>query len=104
MPVWMLLAAANAIFYWKGSLAAKRRWHPRIAIAAGVLFAGFVALVFPEPRMLVLFLPAIALICFLNLKLIKFCGSCGATIMSNMALRPARFCQRCGAPLERSAG
>jgi len=104
MPVWAFLGLSNAVFYWKAPLAAKRRWHLRIVVASGLVFATFLSLVIPNRSWLAVLLPALAAICYMNFKLIRFCGSCGATLTSRVLVKPARFCQRCGASLDQSAG
>lgn len=95
---WGCVCLAVWMFYWKGSLEAKRRWHPRIVIGAGVLFLGFIAISMPVA--LTLAVPSVALITFLNLKFIRFCPACGVTLVQNPPWSAPRFCSKCGASLQ----
>jgi hypothetical protein len=96
--IWAALCLVVWTFYWKGGLAAKRRWHPRIVVGSALLFLGFIALVMPFA--LVLAVPAVAAISFLNLKMTKFCGACEATLFQNPPWATVRFCSKCGTSLE----
>jgi hypothetical protein len=80
---WIILGIATSIFYWKGSLEAKRRWHPWIVLVSGVLFVGFAYAVFGNSPALLLVVPATVLIQLLNYKFIKFCPSCSRTLHRN---------------------
>jgi hypothetical protein len=40
--------------------------------------------------------PLLALATVINLRVVRFCDACGATVY-NMPFRPARLCPRCGA-------
>jgi predicted RNA-binding Zn-ribbon protein involved in translation (DUF1610 family) len=93
--VWTVLCVAGWSFFWKGSLAAKRRWHGPIQVGAAVLFLAFVAAIAP-PKVLAIFAPAVAAITFLNLKFTKFCPACGSMLMRNPPWVPLRFCPKCG--------
>ena len=96
--IWAALCLVVWTFYWKGSLDAKRRWHPRIVFGSAILFLGFVALM--TPSALVLAVPAVAAISVLNFKMTKFCAACGATQIQNPPWITIRFCSKCGASLE----
>ncbi len=61
-----------------------------------ILFAIFLA---RAPLALLIFLPALALIAFINLKTVKFCDRCGATLYNSNWFVPMRYCSRCGAEL-----
>jgi hypothetical protein len=97
VAVWVLIAIATSLLHLRGSLETKRRWHPRITVAVGVLFLAFVASVAPA-RALYLVVPAVALITYLNLKVIRFCSACGATLRQ-AGFRAPVHCSRCGAKL-----
>ena len=95
---WAVLCVAVWSFYWKGTLAAKRRWHPRIIIGVGVVFLGFIAITMPPA--LVMAVPSVILISILNLKMTKFCGACAATLVQNPPWTKMRFCPKCGTSLQ----
>lgn len=100
--LWIPLCLAVWSFYWKGSLEAKRRWHPRIIFGVAVVFLGFIATVMPFA--LPMAVPAVAVISFLNFKNIKFCPACGRTLMQNPPWAAINFCPKCGADLRQNGG
>ena len=97
--VWLAAGAASAIFLWRGSPEAKRTWFPRIQVAAGMAFVLFVYWVTPGQAVLVILLPAVALITFLNVRFTKFCPNCGAYHQGFGALYRVNFSRKCGSPL-----
>lgn len=66
---WLGLGVAVVLFHWKASVETKRRWHPWIIVTIGALFVGFVTLV--APFGLVVALPGVLLVSFLNWKFTK---------------------------------
>ena len=100
--VWVALGLGLAgLTYFNRDAAFKRRIHPPIMIGVGALFLAFILLSGTAPApFLVLMVPMIVLITFLNVKLTKFCDACGETVYhSRKSWRPAEFCPKCGAPL-----
>jgi hypothetical protein len=101
---WIALGIIGLIvFYLPGDAAVKRKWFPRYAILAGILFVffsttlGFLAMrVLASIGMLVCVIPATVVITCLNIYCTRFCDKCGAV---SQRLSPARFCSKCGAKL-----
>lgn len=91
MGTWVVLGIAGMLFYWKAPLETKRRWHPWFVAGTGVLFVGFVYAMFREPFVLLIMVPPVILIQFLNYKFIKFCPKCGATLYQNPPWTRTRF-------------
>ena len=103
MIVWIGLCGASWWFFSRNSDAVlKRRVMRWGVVGMGLLFIGFVFALTGDPRMLLFVVPAVALIGLLNIKLTKFCSSCGATLYNYNWLGRMRYCSRCGASLERS--
>lgn len=98
---WIALALGTALL-WRASLATKRRWHPRLVVGSSILLVGFASLIVPASYTLLLVAPAACLIAFLNLRMTKFCASCGATSFARGLPAAMRFCQACGASFEGS--
>jgi len=99
--VWVVLGLFSAGFFFLSKNASLKRkvWAP-FSIFTGLLFVGFIwAMGFPA-QVLYVAVPAVALITFLNLRAVRFCGSCGATLMSQNPLSRPAFCSKCGAKLE----
>src|SRR5262245_61988106 len=96
--IWIALGVTAWILFSKASYETKRKWHPRFQVGVGVLFLGFIATVLP-PFVLVGAIPAVALIAFLNLRMIKFCKACGATLVQNPPWSSFKYCPKCGAKL-----
>ena len=97
LGLWSILAAAIGIFYWRGKLQVKRRWHPWIAFGAGGLFVIFVGFITEWRTALIVLWPAL-LISFLNWRLTQFCNSCGTPVFAH-ALMKVSLCPKCGARL-----
>lgn len=103
MVLWVCLGGAGWWFFSRSSdVALKRRVMRWGAVGTGLLFIGFVLAITREPWMLLFLVPAVALISFLNIKLTKFCSSCGATLYNYNWFVRMRYCSRCGASLEHS--
>ena len=88
-------------------MAFKRKWFPRFVVLGAVLFAFFATTLIVLQRrsfsalgILVLVVPMVSLIAYLNIKFTKFCSKCGATIIDNNWFSPLKFCSKCGARLD----
>jgi hypothetical protein len=95
LAVWIALLAAVSLFYWKGSLAAKRRFHPYVVVGGALIFLGFVTVIMPASTFVVI-VPAVALVSFLNYKMTKFCNTCGATVIQRPPWTASPTCLKCG--------
>lgn len=67
---------------------------------AAVLFVLFVWSQTDSLEVLLILVPGVAIISFLNTWWIEFCGNCGATLYNDLWFTPLRFCKKCGAPLD----
>lgn len=94
--VWIALGIASVVLLLRGSPEIKRQWFPRITIFAGVLFVAFIYWIAPVLEVLYLAIPAVALITYLNLKIMKFCPRCGAYYQTLGRLYRVNFCHKCG--------
>lgn len=104
---WIILAVLGFLVFRRMSAAGKRRWMPRFAVLAGILFVLFstTLTVLQDPswsslRVLIFVIPAVVLIIYLNIKFTKFCDKCGATLYNYNWFDPMRFCSKCGAELD----
>ncbi len=95
------------VFFLKRDAALKRKWFPRYIVLVGVLLVLFSSAMtvagshsFASLWMVVLVVPVVALISYLNVKFTKFCDKCGATIVDHNWFSPTRFCSKCGAKLD----
>jgi hypothetical protein len=89
---WFLATCKNA--------ALKRRVFVAIVVAAGFAFTTIVFIgTGGDPRAMLLSVPVVLIISYLNIRLTGFCGACGATLHDSSFHRP-RFCSRCGSALE----
>ena len=101
--VWVALGAASFYFLYvsKDVERKKKLFRPFLA-GTSVLFLGFMwAMGFPL-LMLAIAAPMVALIMYLNSRMIRFCDACGRTIMQQMPFSPPKHCSHCGAALQRS--
>lgn len=92
--VWIVLLILVSLFYWKGSLVAKRRFHPWVVGGSALVFLSFVTLLMPASTFVVI-VPVVAVMSFFNYKITKFCESCGATSV-RFPGTPATPCRKCG--------
>jgi hypothetical protein len=105
---WVVLGVAGFLFFYLGRDAAlKRRWFPRFVVLGGVLFVFFATTLSvlssrsPEGLgVLVLVVPAVLLISWLNIKHTKFCDECGAMTINQNWFASMRYCPRCGASFD----
>ena len=108
VATWIVLGIIGfATFFLNRDAALKRKWFPRYIVLVGILFVLFVtaeavagAKSSASPGMLVLMVPTVVLISYLNLKFTKFCDECGDTIIEQNWFSPTRFCSKCGAKLD----
>lgn len=101
MVVWVGLGGAAWWFFSHSTdVALKRRVMRWGAIGTGLLFIAFVLAITREPWTLLVLVPAVIAISLLNIKLTKFCGSCGATLYNYNWFSRMRYCFRCGGGLE----
>jgi len=98
LAAWIIAGIASAFFFMNRNASLKRRLWPPYVIGAAILFLIFVWWFLPNEALYVA-APLLALVTFINLRVVKFCNACGATTQ-NLPFRPARFCAKCGAPLE----
>ncbi len=106
-PVFMILWAILGVslflmFHLNKNVPFKRKYFPVAMMFIGIVFAGFVTLLMPTPLGILIAYPAIILITYMNIRLTKFCGKCGATNYNRMLFTAMNYCQRCGEPFERS--
>ena len=108
LGTWVVLGVGSFVVFVLGKDAAfKRRWFPRIVILVGVLFVLFSSAIMVSdgqisqlPAMLILILPMICLISYLNMRFTKFCGNCGKTLYSQNWFAPLIYCSACGAKID----
>ena len=99
--IWIALGIVGIWFmYFDRDIARKKRLLPIFTIGSGVLFVLFTFLITGDVRILAFVIPAVVLICVLNLRMIRVCSSCGRTIQSGLWFTRAEYCSKCGARLE----
>lgn len=97
---WLLLGGGS--WLWMRSrptVEEKRRWHLRVMVGSNVIFGLFATLVFISwgqfgPMLIVL--PFLALITYLNLRFTFFCDSCGKMSRSQEWFSSTYHCPHCG--------
>jgi hypothetical protein len=83
----------------RSSAEEKRLWHRRFIIVAGILFGAFISfslVSWGQSQALLIFLPAIVLIGYLNIRFTFFCDACGKTIFSQALFSSGHYCSNCG--------
>jgi len=108
-PVFMLSWIALGIGSWiwistRPSADEKRLWHRRVAIGAAIVFGVFITLLlvqWHQPSALLVFIPALVLIAWLNLRFTDFCDNCNRRVYKQFWWGRIDFCPHCGARLPR---
>ena len=103
-PVFMVTWIGLGIASWvwirsRPSVDEKRLWYRRVTIAAGVIFGAFITFTLAQwhqPFALLILLPAIVPITFLNLRITFFCNACGKMTRSHNSFSATYYCPRCG--------
>jgi hypothetical protein len=100
------MIAGFLLFHRGNNITFKRRWFPWYVVFVGVLFAGF-ALFMTAPAgndgkapSVFVILPVIALIGYLNIRITKFCGSCGSMVTPFGGFTRPKYCPKCGMPMD----
>jgi hypothetical protein len=103
MVSWVLLGLGSFLFFhFNRNAALKRRVWPVFGIATGLIFASVVyfSVGRQQPKVLLLMVPALILISFLNLRTTRFCDACGRTLYRQPLFSRTQFCPHCGAELK----
>ena len=95
----MLGLIGSIVFFMSKNVIFKKRYFPWYVISIGILFGLSIIMTGIGFIGLIVFLPAIALITFMNLRMTKFCDSCGKTIINRAMFSKVNFCSNCGAKL-----
>jgi membrane protein CcdC involved in cytochrome C biogenesis len=98
--VWVVLGIFSASFFFlNGNAALKRKVWPPFVVGTGLLFLFFIWLMGMQSEILFA-APFVIIITLINIKSVKFCSSCGKTIMNHNPFAPPKYCSKCGAALE----
>jgi hypothetical protein len=96
---WIVLGASGML--WISRITdpgAKRRALRSLTLLAAVLFGLFVWLISRSTQQILYLIPVLALIVYLNLKMVKVCNAC-ASINRPQVFSAAVHCYKCGAKL-----
>lgn len=100
MGLFVALGIAGSIIFLVGkNVPFKKKYFPWYVISIGVLFALSIIVTGMDFIPLIIFIAIIALITYINLRAIKFCNSCGKTIINQTWYSKVSFCSNCGAKL-----
>jgi hypothetical protein len=100
--IWALLGIGGALFFYSGQNAGlKRKLHPFYIVLISVVFVGFTWYMSGQlPLFLVIMVVVIAVI---NIRITRFCNSCGRMVISRILSQAPKYCQGCGASLDDTA-
>jgi hypothetical protein len=102
--LWAVLGiGSSAFFFLNRNAPLKRRLWPIVSIGASVLFIGFLWLMGILGKGFLFVVLFVGVITLLNLRMMKFCKSCGRTLMNQNPFSPPNFCPKCGAGLDPDA-
>jgi len=96
-----------ALLFLSKNARVKRRVFPWIMLLSGAVFLvpvfEMMANSQQPPVFRIFFVLIVGVVCFLNIRMTKFCDSCGATILNSGGwFTTIRYCSRCGAKLRDS--
>jgi hypothetical protein len=98
MAVWIAFGLGWFIWERKATPSDKKRLLPYSIWIGGVVFGAGVLWLHPTWETAAVIVPAVALISFINSKLMRACDSCGKLIYPTDLSKP-RYCSKCGAEL-----
>lgn len=92
---WALLAISSFLFFhFNRDAPLKRRVYPIFLIGSSVILVTFGAYASDgHPTALIVLIPIVSLITFLNFRRISFCPRCGRTLYHRGSLGPASSCR-----------
>jgi hypothetical protein len=98
--VWISSAMYQYLFFNKQTVVFKRKYFPRIVVIGSFVFIVFLLALFQwHLQMLVVFIPAVGLIAYGNIKITKFCDKCGKQVQNANWGSKMDYCPKCGAKL-----
>ncbi len=103
MIVWVCLGLGSFLFFhFNRNAVLKRQVWPAFILTVGSIFGGFMYYMLDrqQPQVLYFMVPAIILISFLNIRMTRFCDSCGRTLYRQPIFSRIQFCPHCGAELK----
>jgi hypothetical protein len=97
-----VVVPAALFFQFSKNAALKRQLWPPVMVAIGVGFLLFFGLSggASDPAFFALATAMVVLIVAINIRAMKFCGKCGATVMNQNPFSKPKFCSKCGAELQ----
>ena len=98
--IWLLLALASAAFFFLYNNAALKRrlWRPYV-VMAGMILVGFPWMMGMPNEGLYFLIPLAIVLIVLHLRSVRFCSSCGKTVMNSIPWSKPELCSKCGAKL-----
>ena len=101
LGTWIILVIVGfCLFYLCKNVARKKRLLPIFVVGTGILFATFVFVMTGPSNEMFVMIPVVALIIFLNLRMIKVCEACGRTVFTSDMFYKMEYCPKCGAKLQ----
>jgi hypothetical protein len=100
---WVIWHVAAYVLVYRGrSVPFRRVWHVRSALLSATAFLAFlfyiVSMGFPK-SVLGMFVPAVIIITFINIRNTRFCDMCGKQNFEMNPFHPPTVCKHCRRPL-----
>lgn len=100
IAIWFFLGLIGfCIFSVVKSAALKRKLWALFVIVVGVLFVAYSYYISADAFVLYVVSLFVILISILNIKLTKFCDSCGKMVISQAFFARPKYCSKCGQDL-----
>ena len=98
--VWVILVGVSVYFFVISTdVERKRKNFKPFLTFSGLLFLGFLWTQDLPAAILAMAVAMVLLIIFLNIRMIRFCDSCGKTVFNRLSFSTPRFCSHCGEKL-----
>ncbi len=99
-PIFAVIAIGGVIFFYLNrNVNLKRKVLVPGFVISSLIFLGFIYSMKLPNNVFWIAVPAVILISYLNIRVTKFCDSCGRTIIGQNPFSPPNYCSKCGAPL-----
>jgi len=99
--IWVVFGILSYYFFvFRNDYLFKIKYFKYNVVLLGILFMAWIIASGPPPQVYFIFIPAAALITFLNIKFTRFCQNCGKTIIHNVLFSKIDFCPKCGSKLQ----
>ena len=98
--IWLILMGVSFyLFFFSSNAERKKKYFKPFLTATGLLILSFMWAMDLPGSVLAIAIPMVILIMYINTKMIRFCESCGKTVIPLFSFSLPRHCSHCGEKL-----